>query len=282
MEGGQFDKMEVGAIIQARMESTRLPGKVLLPMPTQESDSSILSCIIKGINRSERVDDIIIATSLSPSNDRIIQFCKERGIKYFRGDEEDVLSRFQAIQQEYNFDLIVRLTGDNPFVDGTTLDTVIIEHLQKDYDYSYSLGLPLGMNFEIIKAELISYKGISLTHSDREHVTPPFRNNPKFKNGEIRLFENTELTSCRLTVDYLHDYLLCSAVASWLNWDIPLINQIANMINKMPWLFETPAHLVQKKVKTDPKQQVQEARKLLDFYGFTDVDARINESQVNE
>jgi spore coat polysaccharide biosynthesis protein SpsF len=115
MVDGLLNK-KVAFIIQARMQSTRLPGKILMPLPVG-SNVPLLGRIVETLKISNTNHSIIVATSTNPENNLLETFCKENNVACFRGSEDDVLSRFIDIVKNTDYDLIVRLTADNPFVD---------------------------------------------------------------------------------------------------------------------------------------------------------------------
>ena len=132
MAVGQF---KIGAIIQARLGSSRLPNKVLMPLPLG-SNQTILSQIIKKIKEVDVICDVVVATSKLPINDKLEEYIRNLNIDCFRGEEEDVLSRFYHISQERNFDYVIRFTGDNPIVDTEYLKQFINNFLKKKLEYS--------------------------------------------------------------------------------------------------------------------------------------------------
>ena len=150
---GQFDST-IGMVIQARMASTRLPGKVLMPLPFS-SDQSLLANIVSSLNLTGA--KVVIATSENRENDPIAQFCIEHDIAYFRGSEEDVLSRFISIQEAESFESVFRFTADNPFIDLDKLRQFYQAFLDSSAQYAYSTGMPLGMNFEVMEGTVLSY-----------------------------------------------------------------------------------------------------------------------------
>ena len=249
MVDGRLSNKKIGFIIQARLKSTRLPGKVLMPIPL-DSNKSILYRIIeslKGYNDSNY--QIIVATSINQENDLIEEFCVSQEIRCFRGDEDDVLSRFIEINKSYDFDAIVRLTGDNPIIDTQILEKEINRHLKKSYDYSYSKGLPLGMNFEIINpSPLADLAGKSLSMPEKEHVTLFFRNNEKdYVINSPELNFNSEIEKLRLTIDYPSDYLALSAIiAVGMKENIEGLDLVKYCLKNYAWIFQGNINNVQK------------------------------------
>lgn len=174
-------------IIQARMSSTRLPGKVLLPI----GDSSLLSLCISRLRKSTRVDHWILATSDSPADDAIAEACKSIGITCFRGSEWDVLDRFYqaSLLIDTKIDTIVRICCDNPTHHGSVVDFTINEFDRYGLDYFSNGNQPPVFSQDGITSEVFSYAALqrawneSTMHSEREHVTPYIKTSGKFKCG---------------------------------------------------------------------------------------------------
>jgi spore coat polysaccharide biosynthesis protein SpsF len=195
----------VGVIIQARMGSTRLPGKVL----KQLGDRPILGHILDRLGHLEYPATVVVATSLQPADDAIEQYCRGRDINCFRGSETDVLDRYLACASKYAFDQVVRLTADNPFTDITELDRLIQLHLKDDNDYTHSFGkMPVGVG-----AEIFSMAALRRSHQEghaqnhREHVNEYIQENPlKFKIGMLEVPPGKQRPDMRLTVDTRDDF----------------------------------------------------------------------------
>lgn len=240
MEVGRFDS-SVGMIIQARMASTRLPGKVLMPIPIM-SEQTILGQICESLKPLG--GQVIVATSTNEENDAIEVFCKNEKIECFRGSEDDVFSRFLAIQQKYQFIRVFRFTADNPFIDLEKLFQFYHVFLEKDIDYAYSTGMPLGMNFELLKGETIATLAtINLSDQEREHVTLGIRNSDEFSWKRIRI-ANKE--NYRLTVDGVADYLLSSTIFQLLGDRAQTVDNIVRIFTEFPWLSSINDGILQK------------------------------------
>lgn len=256
---------KIGYIIQARMQSTRLPGKVLLPLPF-DNGKPILLHIVEALRSSEISGTIIVASSVNPENDVLYDFCITGQINCFRGDEEDVHSRFLQICATYDFDHIVRLTGDNPIIDVSCLEKVIRFHIAEQHDYTHTRGLPLGMNFEIIKATALrDTKNRELSVAEKEHVTLVFRRASGYKCGIFDVACPSYLNSARMTVDYESDYLFMSALYEYaFNHDLPLnLNLLQKVYEEYNWFFEATRHNLQKQPYRNITDEIREAIQLL-------------------
>ncbi|MFT4848996.1 MAG: spore coat polysaccharide biosynthesis protein SpsF [Parvicella sp.] len=243
MAVGRLDN-SVGFIIQARMESTRLPGKVLMPMPFI-TGKPILGHIIDALKPLG--GKIIVATSKRKVNEPIKEFCIANGVGYFLGDEDDVLSRFISIQKENRFEYIFRFTADNPLVDVEKLMVFYNEFKSLGLEYAYSQGMPLGMNFELFSGKaLLSSETTVNSESDREHVTPAIRRNESYKTAEICLDNSGHL---RMTVDTAHDFALLSMVFDYRDSKhLQGMFLVKAFFKEYPWLIGFNNHVAQKKI----------------------------------
>lgn len=187
------------------MGSKRLPGKSLMKI----SDKSMLEQIIFNIKDSIYIDKIIVATSNLQIDDAIDNLCKDLNILCHRGDPDNVLSRYIKITQKYNYSHLIRLTGDNPFVESTLLNYFIENYLvdYKTYDYVNNIdssGFPYGLYIELFNSKLLNLVEKNGTTEDKEHVTKYFRDRKnEFKLGTIKT--NKKFRYNRLTVDTLEE-----------------------------------------------------------------------------
>ncbi len=203
--------LKIVAIIQARMESTRLPGKVLIEL----CGKPMLRHIVERVTQSQMTDDVIVATSVNQSDTQIEKYCSTNDIQCFRGSQNNVLERFFKCASLYKADIIVRITGDNALVDPYILDEGIKFFLgQPDIDYLYYReGLPLGMAVEIFTSAALEdvYQNAS-NQECLEHVTPYMYRNPhKFRALRAGCIgkDNSDL---RWTMDTEQDYILISNI----------------------------------------------------------------------
>ncbi|PJE45269.1 MAG: spore coat protein [Flavobacterium sp.] len=265
MVDGLLNK-KIAFIIQARMQSTRLPGKIMMPLPFGGSEP-LIGCIVKSLQKSAFRHVITIATSNQPENEVLVSFCKYYKVAFFRGSEDDVLSRFSTIVSNSDCEVVVRLTADNPFVDIQLLDTAIENHILSGADYSTTQGLPLGMNFEIVSApSLLSLSSKNLTPDDKEHVTLFLKRSGLYQLNVVRLFEEKKYDSLRLTVDYPSDYLVASALytISLAAGIPPGIGLIDYCLQHYPWVLNSNAHHFQKGNYTDLADELKHVRSILE------------------
>jgi spore coat polysaccharide biosynthesis protein SpsF len=197
--------IKLGIIIQARMGSTRLPGKVLRPI----NGKPLLGHVLDRAARLEHPAQMVVATTVGARDDLIVQFCNERRAAVFRGSENNVLDRYYRCAMTYGFDHIVRLTADNPFTDIVELDRLIGLHLSLKADFSYSFPvLPIGVGAEIFslgaleKSARYSTKPHHFEHVDEYMIEHPER----FKSVQLDAVPAKWFPQVRLTVDDETDY----------------------------------------------------------------------------
>jgi spore coat polysaccharide biosynthesis protein SpsF len=201
----------LGIILQARMDSSRLPGKVIRKI----GNKNILEYIFYRLGVLKHEAGIVLATSDSKADNIIEELCRNNNIRCFRGSLENVLERYYLCAKKYNFDHIVRLTGDNPFVDIEELDRLIDLHLNTKADYSSSINdLPVGIGAEIFTFESLErcYMNGKEKHH-LEHVDEYILDNPgQFKISELKVPPEKCRHDILLTVDTESDYQKASFI----------------------------------------------------------------------
>ncbi|WP_188203983.1 cytidylyltransferase domain-containing protein [Desemzia incerta] len=200
--------MKTVAIVQARMGSTRLPGKVLMRIEGQ----TVLKHVISRIRRSKEVDDIVIATTILPDDDKIVEEAKKLKVNYFRGSEEDVLARYYHAAKENQAEIVVRITSDCPLIDSKVIDEMIekfkvlfstddVDYLSNTLERTY----PRGLDLEIVPFRRIeeAFRNANKPYQ-REHVTPYFyENSDKFKL--VNFSNSKDYSNYRWTLDTQED-----------------------------------------------------------------------------
>lgn len=197
--------MKIGVVLQARMGSSRLPGKVLMPI----GGEPLLAHIFDRMTLLRHPVGFILATSDLSRDDMVEAFCREHGVECFRGSEQDVLERYYVCAARHGFDHIIRLTGDNPFVDVEELDRLIDLHLGTRADYSHSFDtLPVGCGAEIFTFEALEKSYLLGTKTNhREHVNEYIQENPNlFRIASLDVPPGKNRPDLRLTVDTDEDY----------------------------------------------------------------------------
>jgi len=166
------------AIVQARTSSSRLPGKVLLPISTKP----MVLYQLDRLRGCTQIDRVVLATSVHSSDDTLADLVAAAGFPVFRGELSDVLERFRACAAKEQATTVVRLTGDCPLSDPALIDELVEAFVDGDWDYlancadEHQLSVPDGFDVEVFRAELLELAAReALLPSEREHVTPWFR-----------------------------------------------------------------------------------------------------------
>ncbi len=230
----------IGAVIQARMGSSRLPGKTLMPIETRP----LLGHLVDRIRASKHVEKVIIATSERKRDDPIVEFARQERLPVFRGDETDVLDRFYKAAKKLAIDTVVRVTPDCPMLDPDVTDMVIERFLAGGFDYvsnAIEPSFPDGLDSEIFAFDVLetAWREAELP-SEREHVTPFVINRPgRFSLSNVRK-EGKNLSRMRWTVDTQDDLKFARAVFSHLYFENPIfhMNDVLRLLDRHPALLE--------------------------------------------
>ncbi len=208
------------AVLQARVSSSRLPGKVLMPILGEP----MLTRQIERVLRSGRIDKLVIATTTETSDDPIEQLCTELGIRCFRGSTDDVLDRVYRAAGTFKPRTIVRITGDCPLFDPVLADAVIDHHSRSGADFTSNVlnpTFPDGLDVEVVRMKSLQEAWRKADKpSEREHVTPYICNHPE----RFRLESYTgsrDLSALRWTVDEPEDFVFIRRVYEELYPDKP-------------------------------------------------------------
>jgi len=201
--------MKATAIIQARMGSTRLPGKILEKL----AGKTALEHLIERLGYARKLQQIVLATTLDPKDDVVEKFCTERNILCFRGSENDVLDRYYQAALRFGADPVVRVTADCPVIDPRIVDELIDGFKAGNYDV-YGLGgeFPDGLDCTVFSFRALekTWREANLP-SEREHVGPYMSHHPElFKNGAY--IKYTGLAHHRWTLDEPRDLVFLQAI----------------------------------------------------------------------
>jgi spore coat polysaccharide biosynthesis protein SpsF len=225
------------AIVQARMGSTRLPGKILKPLAGRPA----LWHLVNRLGRARRLKDIIVATTTNQEDDVVVRFCDEEGIKYFRGSEHDVLDRYYQAAKLFAADPVIRITADCPVIDPVIVDEVIEGFLAGNYEV-YGLGgeFPDGLDCECFSFCTIedAWRCATLP-SEREHVgVYPVKHPDKYRIGSYRKFAG--LSHLRWTLDEIMDLHFLQAIYERLYkpGEIFLTRDILTLLEREPELMQ--------------------------------------------
>jgi len=189
--------------LQARMGSHRLPGKVLMEI----RGCSILGRAIQRL-QAAKIDGVVVLTTRRVQDDRVVQEAKKYGADSYRGPELDVLRRFQEAAQQYQPDIVIRATADNPLVDIDSVNRIVEATKIQRWDWCMERDLPVGAATETITMEALKRVDQIATRPDhREHVTLYIKENPsEFRMGLLNPPEWLKRPEVRLTVDSQEDF----------------------------------------------------------------------------
>lgn len=236
--------MKAVAIIQARTDSTRLPGKVMKKI----GEFPLIEILFIRLSSSKRLDEIVLATTSSPSDDELAEYMKKKGYKVFRGSEDDVLDRFYEAALQYEADSVVRVTGDCPLVDPEIVDKAIDTFQESSADYVSNTMKPTypdGLDVSVTSFSAIEEAAKNATESyDREHVVPYIRKRDKFKSLNFTS-DGDDLSSLRWTVDEPEDFEVIFNIFDHFSPNIEFgYNDVLELRNERPELFEANNELL--------------------------------------
>ena len=244
-DGGKRESwnMKTIAICQARMGSTRLPGKVLKAI----SGMTTLSWVVRAATLAPGVDEVVVATSTLPADDIIDAWCVRNGISCYRGSETDVLSRYIGAVEATSADVIVRLTGDCPFLDPAVIGEVIQLRKMKNADYATNTDPPTysdGLDVEVFTRALLETTYREATRpSDRDTVTRfMVRNRHRFRAANL-VCPLPGLVNERWVLDSPEDYEFICKVAEKLNGKTSSYLEILQALDQSPELRKINSHL---------------------------------------
>ena len=202
--------MNIVAIVQARMGSSRMPGKVLQKI----IDTPMIEILFDRLSHSKKINKIILATTTNHNDDLLVRYIKQINYDVFRGSEIDVLDRYFRAAEKENADVIVRITGDCPLVDSDLVDQLITGFLEKAADYASNrepATYPDGLDIEVFTRKVLEEtKNNARSSFEKEHVTPYIINSKKF--SKYYLTSEEDLSKERWTVDEPEDLLLVSEI----------------------------------------------------------------------
>lgn len=240
--------MKIVAIIQARMGSTRLPGKVLKNLCGQ----TVLARVVNRTRRAQLLDDVVVATTDQPADDTIVQECGRLSIPCFRGDEADALDRYQRAAQEFAADVIVRITSDCPLIDAELIDATIRALLDQKAAYatnSLVITYPRGLDVEVFTDDaLASAWREARENYQRTHVTPYLYEHPeRFKISSLTSGE--DLGHHRWTLDTPEDWELIQAIYTGCGGgDAFTWREVLEFVRRHPEVAELNSHVQQKAI----------------------------------
>ena len=245
---------QVLVIIQARMVSSRLPGKIMLPICNKPA----LQVMIERLNPLREIYKVIIATTNDGTEAPIIKLCRQLDISYFKGDPVNVLQRYYEAARAFNAknsDIIVRLTSDCPLIDPQIVKKIIRFFQSNDFDYaSNTLKTTFPNGFA---TEVFSYNNLRIAYEnaaeryEKEHVTPYFylTHKSEYKLGSY--IDQNDNSKYRLTLDEEADIKAIQEVYNKFNCSTDFSYQeLISMLNKNPYIYQINMHIRQKKIQS--------------------------------
>lgn len=241
--------MNIVAIIQARMGSSRLPGKILLKL----KGKSVLYHVIERVKASRDINRIIVATTEKYEDDVIIDESLKYDVDTYRGSEYDVLSRYYQSALNFSADIIVRITSDCPLIDTEIISKAIRAYIEQDCDYvsnTIERTYPRGLDVEVFSFKSLSRAYKNAMHpEEREHVTPYIYKNPSL--FKIASFQNEiDYSDYRWTLDTPEDWMLIEQIYEKLYMEGEIFNwtSVLKLVEGHPELSLINAHIEQKKL----------------------------------
>ena len=240
--------MNVVAIIQARMGSTRLPGKVLKNIGAR----TMLARVVRRIRRASHIDEVVVATTTEPADAHIVAECETLRVSSYRGSEEDVLDRYYETARAYEADVVVRITSDCPFIDPGLADQIIEAFHKYGADYtSISLmrSYPRGLGAEVTTREALERAWEEAEEAyQRVHVTPYLYEHPeRFDLHSVT--HDEDLSYHRWTVDTADDLTFARAVYERFDGDGFSWQEVLRVLEKEPELMDINNHVEQKSLE---------------------------------
>jgi len=230
--------MTIGCIIQARMGSTRLPGKVLMEVI---EGKPVLYYVINQLKYCKSFEKLIVATSILPEDDKIVQFCVDNDVNYFRGDSKNVLDRHYRCAEKFSLSTVIRMPSDKPLLDPEVVDKVVKIFNKNSYDYVTNFlpqTFPSGTDVEVLSFDSLKKSWEkAILPSEKEHVTNYIYNH----RDDFRIFNvvNSEnLSNFRWAVDRIEDLRLVREIVSKIRKNPILIKDILELFKNEPNLIE--------------------------------------------
>lgn len=238
-------------IVQARMGSSRLPGKIMM----EACGKTMLEHMISRVKRSTKIDELIVATSTNKLDNVIEDWCEKHNILCFRGPEQDVLKRYKLANDTVHGDTIIRLGADSPLIDPKIIDDVLEVYEKNNYDFVSNLfpvegrTYPDGVNVEVFSSKILNEMDRDAKKpSEREHVTFYVWMQPE----RFKIFRHDypeDISNFRFNLDYLEDYCLIRTIYESLYYE----NNFFTLEDTINWLKQNP-HILKFNDMIEPNQ----------------------------
>jgi spore coat polysaccharide biosynthesis protein SpsF len=242
-----LNRERVGIVVQARMGSSRLPGKALLPI----EGKPLLRRLCDRVSHSRRAVALVVATSDQPSDDSIEAACRAWGVAVFRGPERDLVTRLVGAARRYALTLLVRVTGDNPLTDPGGIDELVETLSDRHVEWVHNghrRGYPYGTGADLFRVAALERCDRAMSNGhDRENFVLFLRQNPKqFPCLKLEAPAHFVRSQYFLSVDYSEDLILVSRIYARFNGrDDMTLQEITEYLDSQPELARLNSHLHQ-------------------------------------
>lgn len=240
--------MKTIVIIQARMGSSRLPGKILMPL----ANVDVLTYVVERSKNIKGINEVVVATSCLQQDDVVENWCIANSVDCFRGSETDVLDRYVKAAKKYKPDFVIRVTADCPFLDYKLASEMVKKIEGANTDFIRIEGdLPRGLAVEVFSFQTLQYNhehGNEARH--REHVTYyAYENKEEFTWSIVETNKNLQHPELRITLDTEEDYQLCKRIADHFKNDLLVPSKdVVKYLLDNPEIAKINAHIEQKPV----------------------------------
>jgi spore coat polysaccharide biosynthesis protein SpsF len=231
-------------IVQARMGSSRLPGKVLRKL----GGRTVLERVVRAAQQSGVLDELVVATTIESADDTVVAECAAIGVPCVRGPVDDVLTRFLGVLEEHESDVVMRFTADCPLLDPRLVARAHRVFLAADVDYmttSIARTLPRGLDVEVVRTSVLRAIDPLATEHHRTHVTSYIYTHAD-DYDVIGLTMQPDLSHLRLTLDTEDDWKLMEAIVAQFGDEPVSVRTLAGWLAGRPDLIELNAHVLQK------------------------------------
>ena len=242
--------MRAVGIVQARMGSTRLPGKVLLPL----AGAPMLAQQIRRLKRCRELDELVIAATVDPKDEPLLRVAEAEGVRWFRGSEQDVLGRYAGAAREAGADIVIRITSDCPLIDPEQSDRVVAELRAHSATHDYAANIlartfPRGLDTEAFTRDALERMvNLAASPAAREHVTQFLLKERPELFRTLSVTDTEDNSDLRWTVDTQEDLELIRRIYAALRLDTTVVSyrDTLRYVREHPELIQVNAHVRQK------------------------------------
>lgn len=234
--------------IEARMGSSRLPGKTMMPI---HAEQPLLACVVRRFRACRSLEDVVVATTVEAADDIIAEWCAHNGVTCFRGSEENVLLRVVGAAQAHDADAIVQMGADSAYLDYQLIDHLVNLYRQGNYDYicnDLKLTYPLGIYGHVVRVAALAglLDKSDLTDADRSDVVRYIWERPEiYPRLAIEAPAGLARPQLRLTIDYPEDLAQARALYAHFGGALFTTDEILALADHSPEMFAATSHLIQ-------------------------------------